>query len=200
MTSRKPGVFLMLILIALNSALVIYIFYSQQDGYEIWTDIPEYAHDQSNKLPDYGKLKTLENKYIPPEIALFTEIIDRPLFVAGRLPPEEPTDITKMVKVKAKLELDLEGVAITPDKKVAILRDTKTKQLFILTAGAVHQGWTVGEIRTDEVVMERGDEVHSLFLEIDLKPQNKKRRIGPKVPNPLILPKSPQQKLRRPQT
>ena len=81
--------------------------------------------------------------------AMVTEILKRPLFTEGRMPP--------MPKVAAKpepprLQGRLAGVVIQPDDKEALFTRPGGRPLAVREGGVI-DGWTVGKIEIDSVTL-----------------------------------------------
>ena len=76
--------------------------------------------------------------FVAPGIEAFGEVLERPLFTAGREPPEEPAVAapTTAAIPTALIRLRLEGVALTPQTRVAVVRDLASNQLLRLAEGA----------------------------------------------------------------
>ena len=90
-------------------------------------------------------------------IAAFSEITERPLFIAGREPPAEPVAAPRAAAKVSPLRLRLEGVALTPEAKIAILRDLSNNKMLHLETGMKHQGWELTSV-TDTVATFKLDE------------------------------------------
>ncbi len=96
---------------------------------------------------------------VPPCVPIpfnsLREITERALFSEGRTPPEKT--VQESTKVPSRpLWLKLEGVAITPQSKVAIITDRATKELLRLSQGMSHPGWKVSEVSEESVTLEQG--------------------------------------------
>ncbi len=101
-----------------------------------------------------------------PELALFAEIAERPLFSPDRRPPKakvvvsedaETLVIRAAVPAERPLQVMLLGVASTNDTQSAILQvDGAGSELLRL--GETVQGWTISSIGEDSVVFTRDEE------------------------------------------
>jgi general secretion pathway protein N len=112
--------------------------------------------------------------YAVPVIAVFSEITERPLFREGRQPPPEPQ---KPAVAKAKLtplRLHLEGVAITPEASIALVRDLSNNKILRLSKGMQHQGWEVTAITTDGATFQRGEQSEELALKTEQNTHRKR--------------------------
>jgi len=101
--------------------------------------------------------------FTAPAIAAFSEITERPLFNEGREPPPESAK-TAMGAPVSKLRLHLEGVAITPEAKIAVVRDLKKNKMLHLTTGMEHQGWELTSVTDTVATFKRGEQSHKLTL------------------------------------
>lgn len=113
-------------------------------------------------------------------ISSYAEIKQRPLFTEGRVPPEKPDNSGAKVTPMSPLKLKLEGVAITPDSKTAVILDLTTKELLRLREGMSHKDWKVVSVSNEAAVIEQGEQEVTLTLEIDAA--NTPLRTTPKLP------------------
>jgi hypothetical protein len=123
--------------------------------------------------------------YAAPDFAAFSEILERPLFTEGRTPPEPPTPEQAALSpgLQAQLTMRLEGIALTPEARIAVVRDISSNTLLRLAEGSTHQGWVVESVHATSATLKRGEQTHELTLELDKKnfrkppiPAKKKRR------------------------
>jgi hypothetical protein len=119
------------------------------------------AEPALTKAPSFG-----ESVYLPPRMDDLAEMLDRPLFYADRRMPVPPKP-TEAPAALTPLRLKLEGVAITADSRVAVLRDLKNNQLLQLTEGMSHEGWILDEVTASGATFQRGAEIEELALEPD---------------------------------
>jgi hypothetical protein len=113
-------------------------------------------------------------------ISNYAEIMQRPLFAEGRVPPEKPDNSGAKRAPRSPLNLKLEGVAITPDSKTAVILDLTTKELLRLREGMSHKDWKVVSVSNENVVIKQGKQEVKLTLEIDAG--NTPLRTKPKLP------------------
>ena len=112
------------------------------------------------------------SRYTAPSIAAFSEIIERPLFMQDRVPPAPDK---KPVAVKASpLRLHLEGIALSPASKIALVRDLSTNKMLHLTTGMKHQGWELVAVTDTVAIFERDGQSEQLTL-VDRNGQTGKR-------------------------
>ncbi len=108
--------------------------------------------------------------FTAPRIAAFSEITERPLFREGREPPTEPVQTKSTAKI-SQLRLQLEGVAITPAAKIALLRDITSNKMLHLATGDTHQGWELTSISDTVATFKRGEQTQELPLNKDKSPR-----------------------------
>jgi len=97
-------------------------------------------------------------------VAAFSEITERPLFVAGREPPPKPVAAPRISARPSPLRLHLEGVAITPAARIAVVRDLSSNKMLQLTIGMKHQGWELSAISDNVATFKRGEQSQELKL------------------------------------
>lgn len=110
--------------------------------------------------------------YMPPAIAMFDELLARPLFNAERSPPEEeasdtPADTTPSEsgpEPQLVSGLQLEGVILTGPTQVAILRSLSDKELLRVAQGESFRGWQVEQVEAERVVFSNGPRTEELTL------------------------------------
>ncbi len=132
----------------------------------------ETATDKENPIPNEGKQETA--RFVPVSIKAYEEITQRPLFVEGRLPPPEPEQKTALAPIPRKpLRLKLEGVAMMPDNKVAIIRDLDTQELHRVSQGMNKNDWKVESVDSESATVVRKGERLILKLEIEEEPASR---------------------------
>jgi len=124
--------------------------------------------------------------YVAADFEAFSEILERPLFTEGRTPPEPPTPEQAAVLnpgMQTKLTMRLEGIALTPVSRIAVVRDISSNTLMRLAEGATHQGWVVESVNATTITLKRGEQTQELMLELNntgprktSSPVKKKRR------------------------
>ena len=102
-----------------------------------------------------------------PALAAFSEITERPLFREDRQPPPERERATVAARTLSPLRLQLEGVAITPESSVAVVRDLSNNKMLHLATGMKHQGWELTEITDTVATFTRGQENQQITLKKD---------------------------------
>ena len=106
-----------------------------------------------------------EAMFTPGPLSNFAQILERPLLFADRRMPPAPEVAAVKAKPRTPLRLKLEGVAISSDSRVALLRNTANNQLLQLAEGMSHDGWALEEISAAAARFRRGEDVSELLLE-----------------------------------
>jgi hypothetical protein len=112
-----------------------------------------------------------DEEFVLPGIGQYSELVERPLFVEGRQPPEpsdEPTGEAAQPQAQASrpLSVTLSGVVITAQTRMALLRDNVTGEKARLKVGEELSGWRVQDIEPDRVVLARAGEVFEAELRV----------------------------------
>ena len=102
-------------------------------------------------------------KFTAPGIAAFSEITERPLFREDREPPSETIPAPVAAK-QSPLRLKLEGVALTPDSKIAVLLDLSNNKVLHLAIGKKHQDWELTSVTDTVATFKRGEQSLELTL------------------------------------
>jgi hypothetical protein len=130
-----------------------------------------------NHLPDNPANEdiNLVNKAITiPPLQYYAAITDRPLFYEERKPivfaePEKQKAKTSFIKKRTKPDqYYLSGIIITPDAKLAVIRDATGKNTERLSMGDTYSGWTLTQIEPLKVTLRKGDQ--EKVLELSVKP------------------------------
>ena len=67
------------------------------------------------------------------------------------------------------VRLHLEGVAITPAARIAVVRDLSNNKMLHLAKGMKHQGWELTSITATSATFTRGEQRQELTLKVDGK-------------------------------
>lgn len=122
-----------------------------------------------------GGTALARTEFTAPDIKTFDEILERPLFREGRTPPPPPVVKATVVKnIVQKPRLTLEGVAISPEVRVAVVRDLGSNSLLQLREGMEHQGWRVEQVTRAGATLKNGEQTHELILAEDRQGANGK--------------------------
>jgi hypothetical protein len=111
------------------------------------------------------KIRQTVAAFVAPSIKSFAEILERPLFIPGREPPPQPVAETAPATPPTPLRLQLEGVAITDDARIAVVRDLSTREILRLMEGNMHQGWVLETVDTKGARFKHGEKTRELFLD-----------------------------------
>jgi len=104
--------------------------------------------------------------FTPRPLGDYSEVLERPLLFSDRKMPPEPEVKAAPAKPRSPLRLKLEGVAISADSRVALLRNTSDNQLLQLAEGTSHDDWTLEKLSTSGATFRRGEEVSEIVLEV----------------------------------
>ena len=116
-------------------------------------------------------LKIVDKLHIP-DATEFKGIIERPLFNINRRPSfnSSPAELTqtdrKKAKTKAKAQLLLNAIVISPDRKLAIFQSGKNAKPEKVILGDSINNWVLSEISPHSVRLSRGRQVKVLELEV----------------------------------
>jgi hypothetical protein len=125
--------------------------------------------------------------------AMATEILKRPLFSEGRLPPQ-PKILKAAAPEPPKLQGRLAGVMLQPDLKQALFTRPGGKPMAV-KEGDVIDGWTVGKIEIDSVTLT------SAFGQQIVKPtRGAPEEINAAAPHPVAKRPAPAKIVPQPQT
>jgi general secretion pathway protein N len=109
--------------------------------------------------------------YEPPPASTFDGVLARPLFSPSRRPPDDaPALAVEAAPVLAAFELELVGVLINGEERVALVRQPGVAVLLRLAPGAVAAGWTVESIEPDRVLFRSGTRLEEAQLRDDATP------------------------------
>lgn len=135
-----------------------------------------------------GEAQISRVDYTPPPLRVFDEILKRPLFSESREPPPPPEKASvASVPVVTHIRLELEGVALTPDARVAVLRDLTTKEVLHLAEGASHNGWKLESVNAHKALFKSNNQTVELELvqneNAPVKKTEKTREVKTTAPN-----------------
>jgi hypothetical protein len=114
----------------------------------------------------------------------YNEIIERPLFLSTRRPPEkqpeEPPEPSPEPP-SADETFTLLGVVLTPEATIALLQDDKSGEIARLQVGEQVNGWHLKAVQANSVSLSKGDQAVDLPLVRDRsQPAPQARRQTPK--------------------
>lgn len=146
--------------------------------------------------PANDDINLVNEKITIPPLQYYTAITDRPLFYEDRKPivfvePEKKKETNSLVKKRTKPDqYYLSGVIITPDSRLAVIRDATRKNTERLSIGDTYSGWTLTQIDPLKVTLRKGDQEKVLELSVKPSLDNVKslfNRPGNKQKNQTIL-------------
>ena len=123
------------------------------------------------KLPDRGAYA------IPPRSA-FREVLERPLFIEGRVAPQPKIRQVQPV-VQVRPSLQLEGIVSVNQRRIAVVREVRGNSVIRLQVGDNYSGWSVAEVARDRVVMKQNGSHIELALDADQGGRRAIRRVEP---------------------
>lgn len=149
---------------------------------------------ESTKAPpaiSQNKTNNAESESSIPELDLtatgedsYSDLVERPMFIKGRKPVNEPVPETVPVAAVKKVEAfvwELSGIFTTPKGVTAFFNRTNAKvpkdNYRKYKVGQELDGWKVTEIHTDNVVLMQTNETKTLPL----------RKLKPKIPVPIQM-------------
>lgn len=106
-------------------------------------------------LPQLAVLKSLDE---------YSEIVQRPLFSKDRAAAVSVSAINKVTTVNELSHLILVGTASSSDVQIAIVADTKAKQMERLKTGQTYKDWEIAEVSTDHVIFQNEKLEYKLFV------------------------------------
>ena len=147
----------------------------------------------------------------------YTEIFVRPLFVSSRRPlpskfvprqhasssmsssvssrrllplspPPLPVPVEPPKPTMRKGQFILDGIIITKDKNIALLREIVTRKMVRVELGQEINGMQIEKLDRDKITFKQGDEHEELVLKIKTGPSHSGRPGSPGVPAQLAVP------------
>ena len=158
---------------------------------------------------------------LQPEFALlslnqsYSEILARPLFVSTRRPlppklalhqrsassaatrhlppspPPIPVPVEPPKPTMRKGQFILDGIIITKDKNIALLREVTTRKMVRVELGQEINGMQIEKLERDKITFKQGDEREELILRIKTGPSQPGMSSSPGVPTQLAAPVVP---------
>ena len=168
MSVRIPGNRTTAALLALCSFLTLTLFIQlalQGQG--------KAATDTGSAVTGIELPESAGTMFTPKPLGDYSEVLERPLLFSDRRMPPEPEVQAAQAKPLSPLRLELEGVAISAESRVALLRNTSTNQLLQLAEGTSHDGWTLEKLSTSGATFRRGEEVAEIVLEVTSNDQRR---------------------------
>lgn len=129
---------------------------------------PLDAEDSANEILDNELVRSID--FDLPQLAVlngideYAEIIQRPLFVKDRAAAVSVRAINKVTTVDELSHLVLVGTASSSDVQIAIIADTKAKQMERLKTGESYKEWDIAEVSSDHVLFQNAELEYKLFV------------------------------------
>jgi type II secretory pathway component PulC len=128
-----------------------------------WHNRVRIEHDKAVHADQHPTLDA-GTGYTAPAIVAFSDILERPLFTEGRTPPAPAQPIAVAVK-STPLRLQVEGVAITPETRIAVVRNLDNRDLLRLSEGSTFQGWVLQTVDSRGASFIKDGEVQEFVLD-----------------------------------
>jgi hypothetical protein len=138
----------------------------------------------------------------------YTAILARPLFVSTRRPlppkfvprqhspssastrrpppspspPPLPAPVEPPKPTMRKEQFILDGIIITKDKNIALLREVATRKMVRVELGQEINGMQIEKLERDKITFKQGDEREELLLKIKTGPSKPGRPASPQTP------------------
>ena len=94
----------------------------------------------------------------------YSEIVQRPLFIKDRAAAVGARTVNEVTTIDELGHLLLVGTASSSDVQIAIIEDTKAKQMERLKVGESYKKWDVTEISSDYVIFQNAELEYKLFV------------------------------------
>ncbi len=122
-----------------------------------------------------------------PPIEDFGETLDRPLFSKiRRPPPPEPDAPAPEPEKKQTVKVRLAGVVISPKERVALVQESRTREITRLKEGQEIEGWVLESILADRIILRFGEVREEVKIEGEVRraPAKRKKKARPKRRRP----------------
>jgi general secretion pathway protein N len=109
--------------------------------------------------------------YEPPAANAFDGVLARPVFAPSRRPPQDaPAAAVEAAPVLAAFDLELVGITINGDERLALVQQPGVPVVLRMAPGAAAGGWTVETIEPDRVLFRSGTRLEEARLRDDSSP------------------------------
>ena len=137
-------------------------------GYQVMSYI---LGDENSHIPSIGKDLEKSIDFDLPLLAVlngieeYSEIVQRPLFIKDRVPAAASAQtVNEVTSIDELRHLILIGTASSSDVQIAIIEDTKAKQMKRLKVGESYNKWSVTEVSSDHVIFQNAELEYKLFI------------------------------------
>jgi hypothetical protein len=188
---------LIILLASISVALLLIIFVEWMYAKYVQRELLDSSVSVAKKMPP-DEMPTLELTKQSEES--YDQIVNRPLFIKGRKPVDEPKPETAQVPVvPVVFDWELNGVFTKNKSLTALFSRAKTKvpkdNYRKIAVGADLDGWKLTEIREDRAILSQAGNKKELLLRKSKPkaPQPRNHAIPPvpqpgTVPNPESIP------------
>ncbi|MCH8829302.1 MAG: hypothetical protein IID45_06965 [Planctomycetes bacterium] len=112
-----------------------------------------------------------------PPIEDFGETLDRPLFSKIRRPPApQPDAPAEEPEKKQKVKVRLAGVVISPKERVALVQESRAREITRLRVGQEIEGWVLESILADRIILRFGELREEVKIEGEVRRAPTKRK------------------------
>ncbi len=131
-----------------------------------------------------NKIRLPDSKFTQLPFDNYQEIVMRPLFIEGRRPIEGGSDDDSIAAISNDIkQFALMGVYTIENKLIALIKDqTNVDHYLKKSVGDEIAGWTIKQILTDRIVIERSGQTKEIELR---KPKPRKLK---SIKHPFRLP------------
>lgn len=156
-------------------------------GYLVYAELSVPFEPVKFGRPDSGSASVAKPPLRPsvgaPPLRGFAETLKRPLFSESRRPA--PPGTARSTVAPTALPLRLIGVIITPDRRTALIRESRSAEITELAVGQSVQGWSLERVLPDRVVMRSGEIRETYKLETETPPPEPVRPARRRAPRRL---------------
>lgn len=163
----KASSYFQRLLIVLCGILLLSIVYELVRPYQFFPAVPPTVQDKQPMIetPQFNANRTA----LPT--GTFSEIIERPLFMDTRRPHAAPVSADAKKHKRPHQTgpdiltlISLSAIVITNEKHIALIEDNRTGKLQQLHQGEMYGGWTLTDVGTNSIAMQKGQDTRSIEL------------------------------------
>ncbi len=165
----KPSRLLTLVLAGMCGVLVLVLAAQRWLG----GDAPEAGAIQVSPADSAAPSSLETRRFELPPKSEYAQVTARPLFNEDRRPEQhddtQQQDAEALAAEQAPSELppvSLTGVIITPEQRIAMLRNTKNREYVTLKEGEPLEGWTLEEVSNRRIVFATDTRQEVVELEV----------------------------------
>ena len=162
---RNPGVFLVALLLAANSALASHLYRQLRDEHRL-----PPAATRATPTVEAPRPQPVVAFDMPPKDR-YAAIVQRPLFSSSRRPP--PSIDVPRSSASHELQAVLSGIVHSQARRFVLLRSEGSGEMISLFEGQLYDGWTLAEVESDYAIFQSGSREAVLEMIFDLEPYPK---------------------------